>query len=89
MTVYVLTSNYINVDSGDYDNTVIGVYTSIDKALEQLKDCIKDARYDFQDEDYEESNYCEGDMTYSIWHKEYEMTYRCDLAIEECLVIGD
>ena len=88
MTVYVLTSHYIDVDSGDYNSEVIGVYEDIDDATKDMKQAIKDTKCDFQDEDYETSDYVDGDMSWSIWHKEYEMTYRCDIKITECEVKG-
>ena len=40
MTVYVLTTNYINVDSGDYNHEVIGVYENIDDANKDMKQAI-------------------------------------------------
>lgn len=86
MLVYVLTSTYICVDSGDFESRVDGVYENIEDALKQMKQEIKDTRIDFEEVDYEEDNYVEGDMSWSIWEKEYYMSYHCDIKITECEV---
>ena len=86
MIVYVLTSTYVCVDSGDYDNRVDGVYESVDKALEHMKREIEETRKDFEDYDYEEDNYVEGDMNWSIWEKEEYASHHCDIQITECEV---
>ncbi len=88
MTVYVLTSHYIDVDSGDYNSEVIGVYENIDDAQKDLKDNIKWTRSDFQNYDFEESDFIDGDMSWSIWEKDSEMSHRCELEIKECEVKG-
>lgn len=86
MLVYVLTSTYICVDSGDYESRVDGVYESIEQAQKQMKQEIKDTRNDFADYDTEEDNYVEGDMSWSIWEKEQYMSHHCDIQITECEV---
>lgn len=86
MLVYVLTSTYVCVDSGDFETRVDGVYEDIDKALEQMKQEIKDARTDFKDYDTEEDNYVEGDTSWSIWEKAEYMSHHCDIKIIECAV---
>ena len=86
MFVYVLTSTYVCVDSGDYESCVLGVYESIEDALEQMEQEIKDARTDFKEYDTEEDDYVEGDMCWSIWEKEQYMSHHCDIEITECKV---
>ena len=83
MVVYVLTSTYICVDSGDYESRVDGVYENVDKALKQMAQEIEDTRTDFKDYDTEEDNYVEGDMSWSIWEKEQYMSHHCDIQITE------
>ena len=86
MTVYVLTSTYICVDSGDYENRIDGVYENVEDALKQMKQEIKDTRIDFEDYDIEEDAYVEGDMCWSIWEKEQFMSHHCVIQITECEV---
>lgn len=87
MTVYVLTSNYIDVDSGDVNNQVIGVYQDIEVAQQEMKEQIKFAKQDFDGCDYEESDFVEGDMSYEIWEKEWSMAHRCEIKIQESEVL--
>ena len=87
MKVYVLTSTYICVDSGDYESRVDGVYGNVEDALRQMKQEMKDDRIDFKDCDAEEDDYAEGDMSWSIWEKDYYMSHHCDIKITECEVI--
>ena len=84
MLVYVLTSTYVCVDSGDYESHVDGVYENIEDALKQMKQEIKDTRLDFEDYDTEEDTYVDGDMNWSIWEKEEYMSHHCDIQITEC-----
>jgi uncharacterized protein YajQ (UPF0234 family) len=86
MTVYVLTSTYVCVDSGDYESCVVGVYENVENALEQMKQEIKDTRTDFENYDTEEETYVEGDMSWSIWESEEYMSHHCDIQITECIV---
>lgn len=82
--VYVVTSNYICVDSGDYESRVEGAFENFDSATELMQQLIKDTRVDFQDYDTEEDTYVEGDMSWSIWEKEQYMSHHCDIQITEC-----
>lgn len=86
MLVYVLTSTYICVDSGDCESRVDGVYEDIEKARNQMEQEIEEARTDFANYDTEEDNYVEGDMGWSIWEKEQYMSHHCDIQITECEV---
>lgn len=83
MTVYVLTSSYLNVDSGDCEHMVDGVFETFEQAQKAMEQEIKDTRTDFEGVDYEEDNYVEGDMSWSIWEKECYMSYHCDIKITE------
>ena len=87
MQVYVLTSEYLNVDSGDSEHRVDGVYETFEQAQKAMEQEIKDARTDFEGVDYEEDNYVKGDMSWSIWEKEYYMSYHCNIKISEQTVI--
>ena len=86
MLVYVLTSTYICVDSGDYESRVDGVYENVEDALKQMEQEIKDTRTDFENYDTEEDTYVEGDMSWSIWEKEEYASHHCDIQITECKV---
>jgi hypothetical protein len=88
MRVYVLTSTYVDVDSGDFDSRVDGVYENIEDALKQMEQEIKDTRTDFENYDTEEDTYVEGDMSWSIWEKEQYMSHHCDIQIFENEVQG-
>ena len=88
MRVYVLTSTYVDVDSGDYESRVDGVYENIEDALKQMEQEIKDTRTDFENYDTEEDTYVEGDMSWSIWEKEQYMSHHCDIQIFESEVQG-
>ena len=83
MNVFVVSSSYINVDTGDYAHEVLGVYQDFELAQKVFERAIKDARCDFSGEDYEETEYAKGDMAYAIWVPEYEMSYRCEIKITE------
>ena len=86
MFVYVLTSTYAYVDSGDCENHVVGVYGNVGEALRQMKQEIKDARTDFKKYDTEEDDYVEGDMSWSICEKGKYISHHCDIEITECKV---
>lgn len=86
MSVYVLTSNYVCVDSGEYESRVDGVYENIEDALKQMEQEIKDTRNDFVYCDTEEDAYVEGDMSWSIWEKGEYVSHHCDIQITECEV---
>ena len=87
MKVFVLISTYIDVDSGDYESRVDGVYESVEDANKQMQQEIKDTRTDFENYDTEEDNYVEGDMTWSIWEKDYYMSHSCVIKITQCEII--
>lgn len=86
MLVYVLTSTYICVDSGAFESRVVGVYENVEDALKRMKQEIKDTKTDYERYGTEEDNYVEGDMSWSIWEKEYYMSNHCDIQITECEV---
>ncbi len=86
MVVYVLTSNYVCVDSGDYINRVEGVYESVLEAQEHMQREIEDARTDFQNYDTEEDDYVEGDMSWSIWEKDEYMAHHYAIEITVCQI---
>ena len=86
MTVYVVKSTYIDVDSGDFESRVEGVFENIEGAHTLMVNLIKDTRHDFKDYDTEEEDYVDGDMSWSIWEKEYYMSHHCDITISECEV---
>lgn len=76
--VYVLMYDYVNVDSGDFNTDVIGVYQEIEPAQEQMRKEIKDLKEDFKYVDYEQEL---GDNSYAIWEKENWASYHCQLII--------
>lgn len=83
MTVYVLISNYTDVDSGTFDNQVIGVYSTFDKAYQRMLKEMNQARCDMAYVDLEESEFVDGDMSWSIWSKGEYASLSYDLAIFE------
>ena len=83
MSIFVVSSSYINVDAGDYAHEILGAFETFDSAQKVFEQAIKDTRCDFSGEDYEETEYAEGDMAYAIWVPEYEMSYRCEIKITE------
>ena len=87
MKVFVLMSTYIDVDSGEYESRVDGVYESVEDANKQMQQEIKDTRTDFKNYDTEEDNYVEGDMTWSIWEKDCYMSHSCVIKITQCEII--
>ncbi len=86
MVVYILTSTYTDVDSGDYESHVVGVYENVEDALKQMKQEIKDAKIDFENYDTEEDDYVDGDMSWSIWESGQYVSHHCDIQITECEV---
>lgn len=86
--VYVLVSNYVNVDSGDFSTEVIGVYSTFDKAHQRMLKEMNQARCDMAYVDLEEEEFVDGDMSWSIWEKENYPSLHCDLIIVEKEIIG-
>lgn len=87
MLVYVLVCNFVDVDGGSFDTSVIGVFDTIEAATKMLKIEIERARKDFNDYDYEEEKFVEGDMSWSIWELGEYPSHHCDLAITEQIVL--
>ena len=85
MKVYVLTEVW-QIDSGDCGNNVM-VYSDIEKAQHDLNLLMEQARKDFHDLETEETEYVDGDMSWSIWEKEEYCYNHIDLTITECDVI--
>lgn len=86
MTIYVLVSNYLNVDSGDCDTIVIGVYSTYEQAQERMKQEMEVTRNYFEYIDTDENDFVEGDMSWSIWETGEYMSHHCDIIINECEV---
>ena len=83
LKVYVLVCNYLNVDSGDCNTEILGVYEDFGLAQYQMERHMVDIRNEFGYCDVEESDYVDGDMSWSIWEKGEYMSHHCDLIIEE------
>lgn len=83
MKVYVLTRGCLNVGSGDCEHGVVGVFVTFEQAQKAMEQEIKNARTDFEGVDYEEDNYVECDVDWSIWEKGCYMSYHCDIKITE------
>lgn len=81
MTVYVLSITW-QMDSGDMGNE-INVYETIEKATEEFKKQMEQAKIDFKDLDTESDNYCEGDMGWSIWEAGEYAYNHIDIVIRE------
>ena len=83
--VYIITSSYIDVDSGDCDTRVDGVYAKLEEAKEKFDQLVEETRKDFEPYDYEEDCYGTSfDLSYSIYEKGEYMSHHCDIIITEC-----
>ena len=79
--VYVLTVEW----ERDYESgTDTSVYSTIENAYKAFHNEMKNARQDFDGEETEESDYVDGDMSWSIWKKGYYSADHCDITIREC-----
>lgn len=87
MTVYVLACNYVNVDSGEESNEIIGVYDTCEKAMDRMVKEIPEIRKDFEHVDTEENDYVNGDMCWEIWEKGEYFSNHCNLTIYEKEII--
>lgn len=86
MTVYVLTSNYICVENGDFNHEVLGIYEDLEEAQKQMKQEIKVTKENFF-EGYRFRTVKKGeDALWSIWSKECPTYYFCDIKITKCEV---
>ena len=84
MWVYVLSVVWQR-DSGECGNNV-KVFQEAEKALEEMKTEMANARTDFSDLSTEEDDYVEGDMSWSIWEKGEYCYNHIDITITECYV---
>lgn len=82
MEVYVLVCNSVNVDGGDFVTEVIGVYKTFGQAQKVMEQHMVDIRNEFDYCDFEEEEYVDGDMSWSIWEREEYASNHCDLIIE-------
>lgn len=82
MEIFVLVCEYTNVDSGDFDTSVIGAYRTFGEAQEEMEKQMVEIRKDYDYCDTEEDNYVEGDMGWSIWEKEGYAYNHCLLTIQ-------
>ena len=85
--VFILVATYVDVDSGNFMTDVIAVYDNYEMAQEQMKREIESTRKDFENYDYEEENFVDGDMSWSIWEKDEYPSHHCDLQIFNQIVI--
>ena len=86
MTVYVLVKNDLDVDKGTFDTTVIGVYERLSMAETEFKAQMVEAKQQFQKYDFNEDEYVEGDMSWSIWELGEYASNHIDLIIQEMTV---
>ena len=84
MWVYVLSVVWQR-DSGECGNDV-KVFQEAEKALEEMKTEMANARTDFSDLTTEEDDYVEGDMSWSIWEEGEYCYNHIDITITECYV---
>ena len=84
MEIYVLTQTNVDVDSGDFETQVLCVSADFGKPQHILEERQKGLRKFFNERyDYEESNYCEGDMSWEIWQKEFYASNHVSLQITQ------
>jgi len=84
MWVYVLEVVW-QCDSGECGSHV-KVFDDVNSALEEMKTEMKDARSDFNRFTTEETDYTDGDMSWSIWEKGEYCYNHIDISITECCV---
>ena len=82
MEVYVLIKNDLDVDGGVYDTYVIGVYENFKMAQTEMQAQMVEARQKFQDYDFNEDAYVDGDMSWSIWELGEYAANHIDLIIQ-------
>ena len=82
MEVYVLVRNDCNVDGGLINTEVIGVYENFSMAQTEMQAQMNEVKQYFQNCDYENDIYAEGDMSWSIWEVDGYTYNRVDLIIE-------
>ena len=86
MTVYVLTIDFVDVDSGDF-NVEVQTFDTIDKAMTVMVKEMDTTKKQFEERcDVDQDNFVDGDMSWSIWEKENYPSYHCDFKITECQV---
>ena len=69
-------------DSGECGNYV-SAFRNFDDAQKFLEEEMKGARQDFSDLETEETEYAEGDMSWSIWESGEYCYNHCDLEIRQ------
>lgn len=84
MWVYVVSVVWQR-DSGECGSNV-RVFQDVEKAFEQMKIEMESARTDFSDLSTEESDYADGDMSWSIWEEGEYCYNHIDVTITECYV---
>ena len=84
MEVYVLTIVWQR-DSGDFGSDT-KVFSSFERAQQEMEIQMESARFDFDDLDTEEDDYVEGDMSWSIWESGEYAYNHCDITIKQCEV---
>ena len=82
MEVYVLIKNDLDVDGGTFDTEVIGVYENFSMAQTEMQAQMVEAKQKFQNYDFEEDEYVEGDMSWSIWELGEYAVNHIDLIIQ-------
>ena len=78
MKIFVLTCYYVNVDSGEESNEIIGVYGDYAKALDRMFEEIKATRKDYENYDSEEETFDDG---WEIWEKGEYFSNHCTIVI--------
>ena len=81
--VYVVIVSYLNVDEGACENS-IQVYDSLNKATQRMKLEIEDAKMHFQNYNYDDDTYSDGDMEYSIWESGEYLSHHITIEIAQC-----
>lgn len=87
MEIYVLTIVWQR-DSGECGSEV-SAFESLPLAQKIMTREIKSAREDFKDLDVEETQFVEGDLSWSIWESENYCYNHCDITITQCELITE
>lgn len=80
MKVYVLVSNFTNVDSGGFETSTVGVFSEKKDAKKAMVEQFENIKEEFKYWDTDEE---QDEMSCSIWEKGEYPSHHYDLLIQE------
>jgi hypothetical protein len=81
MQVFVLVKTTEDVNE-EFDTEVVGVYEHLSMAETEFKAQMVEVKQQFQNLDYEEDDYVDGDMSWTIWEKDTSTYSYINLVIQ-------